>query len=192
MTRQQIQIIQEKIGTEADGFWGPKSIAACQKYLRAMMPNPNPWPKSDSRSLNAFYGDPSKGEVIGQIVRMDVTALGMKYDGALVRAIGVHRKCAESLGRALLDIFSRDLDVSWVLAQYAGIYNHRPMRGGTKWSLHAYGAAIDLAPATNGLKTSWPVNATMPLEVMECFAREGWMPAGAFWGRDAMHFQATR
>jgi hypothetical protein len=32
----------------------------------------------------------------------------------------------------------------------------------------------------------------MPLEIMEAFAREGWLAAGAFWGRDAMHFQATR
>jgi hypothetical protein len=32
----------------------------------------------------------------------------------------------------------------------------------------------------------------MPIEVMECFAREGWLSAGAFWGYDAMHFQATQ
>ena len=66
------------------------------------------------------------------------------------------------------------------------------MRGGSLPSLHARGAAIDLDPGTNGLHTPWPTRATMPLEVMECFAREGWLAAGAFWGRDAMHFQATR
>jgi hypothetical protein len=27
---------------------------------------------------------------------------------------------------------------------------------------------------------------------MEEFAKEGWLAAGAFWGRDAMHFQATQ
>jgi hypothetical protein len=32
----------------------------------------------------------------------------------------------------------------------------------------------------------------MPIQVMEEFAKEGWLAAGAFWGRDAMHFQATR
>jgi hypothetical protein len=32
----------------------------------------------------------------------------------------------------------------------------------------------------------------MPLEVMEMFAQEGWLSAGAFWGRDAMHSQATK
>jgi len=48
--------MQERIGVIADGFWGPKSQAACRAYLRAMMPNPNPWPESDQASLRAIYG----------------------------------------------------------------------------------------------------------------------------------------
>ena len=79
-----------------------------------------------------------------------------------------------------------------ILVQYAGVYNNRPMRGGSLPSLHARGAAIDLAPDTNRMSQSWPTSADMPLEVMEAFAREGWTPAGAFWGRDAMHFQSTK
>ena len=51
---------------------------------------------------------------------------------------------------------------------------------------------FDFAASENGNHTSWPVAATMPLGVMEIFAAEGWLPAGAFWGRDAMHFQATQ
>ncbi len=65
------------------------------------------------------------------------------------------------------------------------------MRGGSTPSLHARGAAVDLDPDYNGNLVSWPAKAAMPLEVMEAFAREGWLAAGAFWGRDAMHFQAT-
>ena len=34
MKPEEIKKIQKKIGTEPDGFWGPKSIAACQKYLK--------------------------------------------------------------------------------------------------------------------------------------------------------------
>ena len=66
------------------------------------------------------------------------------------------------------------------------------MRGGSRISTHAWGIAIDLAPNWNGNLMPWPTVATMPLEIMEIFAREGWLSAGAFWGRDAMHFQATR
>ena len=79
-----------------------------------------------------------------------------------------------------------------ILAKYAGCYNPRPMRGGKRPSKHSWGAAIDLDPDHNGLKTSWPVAATMPIEVMEEFAREGWIGLGWQIGRDSMHFQPTR
>jgi hypothetical protein len=41
------------------------------------------------------------------------------------------------------------------------------------------------------VKYAWPTKATMPFEVIEIFAREGWTSGGAYWGYDAMHFQAT-
>jgi hypothetical protein len=49
-----------------------------------------------------------------------------------------------------------------------------------------------LDPDHNGLKTSWPVATTMPIEVMEEFARQGWIGLGWQIGRDSMHFQPTR
>jgi hypothetical protein len=79
-----------------------------------------------------------------------------------------------------------------ILAKYAGCYNPRPMRGGNRPSKHSWGAAIDMDPDHNGLKTSWPVAASMPIEVMEEFAREGWIGLGWQIGRDSMHFQPTR
>jgi hypothetical protein len=192
MTTTQIKAIQEKIGTAPDGFWGPKSTAACQAYLRALMPTPNPWPwtSSGQSSLRQFYGDPSKGEVAGRLVPINVAGLGVQYSGKDVSTIRCHSRVAESLLRVLTAI-SESPFRGW-LAGYAGVYNHRPMRGGSRWSLHAYGAAIDIMPHGNGLHTHWPTRAKMPLEIMEHFAREGWLAAGAFWGKDAMHFEATR
>jgi hypothetical protein len=107
-----------------------------------------------------------------------------------VRTIRVHGKCAASLLRVLAAIHAGPH--AGVLARYAGCYDNRPMRNGLRPSLHARGAAIDLWPEENGNLTHWPTAASMPLAVMECFAREGWLPAGAFWGRDAMHAQGTR
>ena len=107
----------------------------------------------------------------------------------------MHRRCAESLHAVLTDIARRHGNDERIMAaarDYYGVYNNRPMRGGTLPSLHARAAAIDLDADDNGNEVAWPAKADMPLEIMECFAREGWMPAGAFWGRDAMHFQATQ
>jgi hypothetical protein len=187
MNRDDIKATQRRIGVIDDGFWGPKSIAACQAHLRKLMPAKNPWPTTDQASLTKFYG---KAGDESKLVNLDVTGLGLDYDGRRVKTIRCHSKVADSLKRVLTEI-SRGPDKS-VLKNYAGCYNNRVMRGGSLPSLHARGAAIDLDPDSNGNHVAWPVAATMPLGVMDAFAKEGWLSAGAFWGRDAMHFQATK
>jgi hypothetical protein len=187
MNTKQIQELQHRVGAVPDGFWGPKSIAACQAHLRRMMPKTSPWPGTTQAALTKFYG--AAGDE-SQLVDLPVAGLGMKYDGRPVRTVRCHRTVAESLRRVLAEIAAGPARA--VLERYAGCYNNRPMRGGKLPSLHARAAAIDLDPANNGNHTLWPVRAMMPIEVMEAFAREGWLSAGAFWGRDAMHFQATQ
>jgi hypothetical protein len=185
MNKNQIIKLQERIGTTPDGFWGPQSVAACQRHLRAMMPKPNPWPKQTQAALQAFYGSPATN-----LSSLSVVGLGVAYKGGTVNTIAVHRRCSASLLR-IIEALSRS-PFAYVLRQYAGVFNNRPMRGGSLPSLHARAAAIDLMPATNGNRTHWPTSSNMPIEVMEIFAREGWLAAGAFWSRDAMHFQATQ
>ena len=182
----QIRAIQAKVGTTVDGFWGPKSIAACQRHLRRLMDaSPNKWPATDQASLTKFYG-PAGDE--SRLVMIELPGC-MRYEGIPVRRARVNARCAESLTRVLASLAPNHPEV---LGEFAGVFNDRAMRGGSTPSLHARGAAIDLMPDSNGNLTHWPLAATMPLEVMDAFAREGWLSAGAFWGRDAMHFQATR
>jgi hypothetical protein len=188
MKRNQIIALQKRIGATPDGFWGPRSIAACQKHLRAIMPSPKPWPETSQAALTAFYG--AAGDE-SQLVNLNVVGLGVKYEGKPVRTIRCHRKVSESLKRIITALLQIP-EGRAALSQYAGVFNNRLMREGSLPSLHARGAAIDLDPRTNRNAQSWPVSANMPIEVMEVFAREGWLPAGAYWGRDAMHFQATR
>lgn len=186
MTRDRIKKIQSKIGATVDGFWGPKSIAACQAYLRSLAPAESNWPGTSQEALQGYYGSPGDES---RLVSVNVEGLGLRYDGKPVKSIRCHDKVADSLKRVLTVLSKTHPDI---LAQYAGVYNNRPMRGGSLPSLHARGAAIDLAPDTNRLSQSWPTSADMPFEVMEAFAREGWKSAGAFWGRDAMHYEATK
>ncbi len=192
MDIQKIQQMQTRLGVVPDGFWGPQSIAACQAHLRSLMSARHPWPKSDQDSLSYFYGAPGDES---EHVQQSVRGLGLLYDGRPVNAITCHRRVAMSLYTVLRNVrglLDRKPGLPDVLAQYAGCYNNRPMRGSSTPSLHARAAAIDLAPDDNGNRTSWPAASHMPLEVMEIFASEGWLSAGAFWGRDAMHFQATQ
>lgn len=186
MNKEQIRTLQNRIGVDPDGIWGPKSTKAAEDHLRDLMPKNNPWPKSDQASLRAFYGRPGdETNLVGLPVPDGII---VKYEGKQVATIRCHRKVAESLGRVLKELSKV---CPSVLLKYAGCYNNRSVRGGSTPSLHAYGSAIDFDPDTNGNHQHWPVGATMPIEVMEAFAKEGWLSAGAFWSRDAMHFQAT-
>jgi len=182
-----ISELQRRVGAEPDGVWGMKSAAACQAHLRALMPENNPWPKSDPDSLARFFGKPGNES---NLVNLNVKGLGIYYDGARVKTIRCHHKVGESLHRVLSEI-SQGPDAD-ILSEYAGCYNYRVMRGGTSLSCHAWGIAIDLAPDSNGNRTPWPKIATRPITVMEAMAREGMLSGGAVWGRDAMHFQATQ
>jgi hypothetical protein len=187
MNRQQIIEMQKRIGVTPDGFWGPRSIAACQAHLRQLRPSTSIFPSTSQAALQGFFGSPGDES---QLVNLNCIEYGVRYDSQPVRSIRCHHKVANSLERILAGLADipagRD-----VLTRYAGCYNNRPMRGGSLPSLHARGAAIDLDPDTNRNKQAWPASATMPLEVMEIFAAEGWVCAGSAWGRDAMHFQAT-
>lgn len=191
MSPTEIKDMQVKLGVTPDGFWGPKSIAACQRHLLSLMPAVNPWPESDRASLRAFYGAPGDESQLVSIT----FPFPMFYDGKRVATTRCHKKVAASLLRILTAIgksYGSQRGVMEEAEDYGGCYNFRLKRGGTRYSLHAYGAAIDLDADDNTFRDSWPMKADMPLEIMESFAVEGWISAGAFWGYDSMHFQATR
>ena len=184
MNRSQIIALQKAVGTEPDGFFGPASIKAVQKHLRKLMPAVSPWPKSDYTSMRRFYGEPGDESAL---VSISLGGTWMVGDKAVTKT-RCHAKVAASLTRIFAELARLGYNKT---LPYDGCYNDRNMRGGTSKSIHAWGAAVDLDAGNNGNLTAWPVKATMPLEVMEVFAREGWLSAGAFWLRDSMHFQCT-
>lgn len=177
-----------------DGHWGEKSAKACQRYLRSLASvvgsKRQVWPGTRQDELRAFYGAPGDEN---QLVGFEFP-YPTKYEGKTVLRGRCHRKVKDSLLRVLNEIGDRWKDCPDIMEEaedYGGIYNNRPMRNGSLPSLHARGAAIDLDADDNGNLVHWPMVADMPLEVCEAFAREGWLCAGPFWGRDGMHFQAT-
>jgi len=198
-----------------DGEWGKQTAAALRSYQdRESIPRtgftgkPLPYPPpaklpADTTSaLTAFYGKPSKGFP-------NLTTIELPYQMVLswnrnqpVSKISCHKKVSDSLLRILAAIeseFKRDGILEHGLHLYGGCYNHRRMRGGSSWSRHAWGIAIDINPDQNGLRTPWaedkvgqPGYATMPVKAIECFEKHGWKSYARSWGKDAMHFQATQ
>jgi hypothetical protein len=185
MTQQQIKWTQERVGTEPDGFWGPKSTAAAQRHLRSLMPKPNPWPETSETALRKFYGSACDESLLINLP----APVPMFFEGKKIRTVRCHEAVADSLERILRAAY---IVAPEVVKTYDGCYNCRKIAGSSVTSLHARGAAIDIDARRNGAFTHWPTRAWMPILVMECFACEGWLSAGVFWSRDSMHHQATR
>ena len=193
MTRAQIESMQARIGVRPDGWWGPKSIAACKRHLQAMMPHPPVGPKPSTKACTEFYGEPGKVP----IVRIKPPYRMFLYDGPdVVDGIAIHAKCAESLMsilESLMEIYPTPQARSEAgIDKFFGSYVNRAQRGGSQPSKHAWAAAIDLDANRNGLHTAWPTKSRMPLQVIEVFAQHGWINLGPVIQRDAMHFQLTQ
>jgi hypothetical protein len=197
MNQKDIMAMQQRIRDRfaprlaVDGFWGPMSQKTCRAYLRSMMPAVHPWPKSTQSAIRKFYGEPGDE---GALVVMQFPYT-MFYGGKLVKTARVHEKSTESLLRVLNSIGSSYDKARGIMEEaedYGGIYNFRNKRGANTLSLHSWGVAIDLDADDNSFRDTWPIRADMPIEIMECFAAEGWTSAGAFWGYDAMHHQCTQ
>jgi hypothetical protein len=80
------------------------------------------------------------------------------------------------------------------LNRFAGSYNHRKMRGGSSWSMHAYGCAIDFYAEPNGLRTRCPDALFCGQDYIAWFdiwESVGWTSLGRAIGRDWMHIQAA-
>lgn len=158
----------------------------------AKAPRPPEVPRQ--RDAEAFYG-PACTEANMEAITLP---FDMRIDWALdqtTRRITVHRSCGPSLLAALVAVRDhyglgrmRELGID----RYAGGYNPRRMRGGSAWSMHAYGCAIDLFAAPNALRMRCPQalfcgpDYAALLDIMQA---HGWLPAIRLWGGDAMHFQ---
>lgn len=149
------------------------------------------WPADNQSALIKFYGEPGP-EVERQLVPV-TPPFKMYYEGQPVKTIRFHRKAASALTAALNEIWEHyGCDQSKIdalgISKYAGAYNPRKIRGSaTKWSNHAYGAAIDLNAEENGFGAG---KGNIPQPVIDAFKRQGARWGGDYKGRtDPMHFE---
>jgi hypothetical protein len=184
MTTAQIKAIQQKIGVNPDGNFGKRSREAVKRYLTALMPKDHPFPFKEDR--DKFFGGPGPQST----VLISVDGLGVEFMGAIVKQIRCHYLISDILKAALVEISKSKY--AYILEYYMGCFMERNSRGSTAMSNHSYGIAIDFKLPEDGFRTKWPDNSPMPFEVMEIFAKHGFLSAGAFWGYDAMHFEAIR
>jgi len=184
---------QIKNGLKADGIVGPKTW----KFVTTVSNNTplsQKWPKQDYRSMVDFYGP--VGENITQLEVPYKLKLAWAPSTTLTK-ISCNQKCAKSL----YTIFENTLktygqkEVSKLkLDLFGGCVNVRKMRGGSSWSIHSWGAAVDLDPDNNQLKWSKPKATFSKAEYADFWKiveAEGWTSLGKERNFDWMHFQAA-
>lgn len=117
--------------------------------------------------------------------------------GVVVKKITCHEKVKDSLSI----IFENTLKAYGItsikklrLNLFGGCLNVRRMRGGSSWSMHSWGCAVDIDPEHNQLK--WGKDkATLARSEYDLFWKiiegEGWVSLGRERNYDYMHFQAA-
>ncbi|SME94660.1 hypothetical protein [Desulfovibrio gilichinskyi] len=180
-----IQILTANSGIECgpfDGYWGDKKFT------------PSIWPNSSQKDLIRYYGQVGENQV----------RITLPYPHKLawdtnktINSYLCHEKVHDSLKRVLTRTLSHygPAKVEQLnLNLWGGCLNVRTMRGGTTYSAHSWGIAVDYDPEHNQLK--WgrdkALFAKSEYDAWWSFWKEeGWTSLGLTQNRDWMHIQAA-
>jgi hypothetical protein len=179
-------------GLKADGVVGEKTWKFVTK-VSENTPLSQRWPKQDYNSMVNFYGPVGENQ----------TSLELPYQmklawdtNVIVKKITCHQKVASSLYKVLENvkkIYGNDIS-KLNLDLFGGCINVRRMRGGSSWSIHSWGAAIDIDPDHNQLRWGRDQAAFgKPIykDYLDCFEAEGWVSLLRARNMDGMHTQAA-
>lgn len=192
--KSKIKLIQKKVGVDADGIVGPKTVAAIMDALGIKEEKPLAWPtQKEVRSGKSIFGAPGSNN----LVRI-TPPYQLYYDGGRVSTIAVHKAVAEHVQAALREVLAHyglDRIRALGLDQYGGCYNYRKATGGSALSMHAWGIALDFCPEKNAYSTKAPEAS---LSSPECAAwwdiweRHGAISLGRACDKDWMHVQFAK
>ncbi len=205
-----IQLGANEKGIEAgavDGLWGTQTQFAFEELVffyqhgrkrSAWRPEEiepaNRWPRQNSPEFHEYYG--RRGE---NLVTINAPyELKIAWDLRLkARKITCHRNVAESLTKVLENVRNTygENDINSLRLNYfGGSFNNRLMRGGSQWSTHSWGIAVDFDPDRNRLRWGRDRAAfAHPIynEWWRCWEEEGWVSLGRRRNFDWMHIQAA-
>ena len=194
----------------ADGIAGPRTMAALESspiVSDRRLPTPSatatpPPPVSSSptnrptyRNIVSVYGDPEDTSYARRLT----PPFPLYYQGTAVSSIRLHERVIDSMSTALAQILGHygidEIERLRINHNYGGSMNKRRMRGGSRWSTHAWGVAIDLNARENQLR--WGPDRALFAKteyrpLLEIFESNGWYNQGRYRNFDFMHFQAVR
>ena len=195
-----------------DGYWGPNTREALTDFQTEQVTGKRPElerePKKEAppasidfprqRDMEVFYGPAGSAAATAGRCELPIPFVIAWNKDQRVTGFSCHRKVAAPMTAIFAEAvqhYGEDRYRRLRLDLFGGCFNDRNMRGGSRKSTHAYGAAVDLDPEHNRLR--WSADRA-------AFARSDY---DAFWkivegyggvslGRaadmDWMHFQFAR
>lgn len=212
-----VQTILSKAHTlvgQIDGLYGPKTQAAIEEYLA--IGTKDEWTRSDASTnepvvlknnesshsyipnyseLTSFYGQ--RGSNLIKVKAPYQMRLAWNTSKR-VTSLTVNKKAATDLVKVLnqtKDHYGMEKIRDLGLDLYGGIFNNRKMRGGSHWSVHSWGVAMDIDPARNALRTKSPKARLSKKDAerwFEFWEDLGWVSLGRSKNYDWMHVQRVR
>lgn len=187
MTVTALRASSSRVSFEETGFIPDRDTDSADDHRRSA------WPRQ--KDVASFFGPVGTSQT-----RVEVPwDMRLAWDlDVTVRTMTLHEKVASSAERVLHKIrgLYSDRQIKELgLDLFGGSLNVRRMRGGSRYSMHAYGIAIDFDPARNRLSWKRP-QARLSLDDAIPFWRaweaEGWVSLGRERNFDWMHIQAAR
>lgn len=193
-------------GLSVDGKVGPNTAAELFPQTVAVVPDrgadlatfaPSPdrgqWPLQ--RDCMHFYG----GVGLNQTTLVLPFPMRIAWDkNKIINRFSIHEKVHDSAARVFDQIvkeYSPADRAALGIDLFGGCLNVRKMRGGSSYSMHSWGIAIDFDPDRNQLKWGRE-RARLARPDAEAFWRaweaEGWVSLGRQSNMDWMHVQAAR
>ena len=148
-----------------------------------------------TKELKRVYGEPD--ERGGYLVRLKLPyPMRIAWDlKTKVTTTLCHEKVADELLAIFTDIkecYGYDYLKELGIDIYGGCFNYRKMRGGSDWSRHSWGVAVDLYPQMNKLR--WSKDSALFAKpeyenMIDIFYEHGFESLGREKNYDWMHFQ---
>lgn len=186
-----------------DGLIGPQTIYAKERYqdslrdidvtVKEISHQPIRWPRQ--KDVPDFYG--KVGENQSRLILPYPMKLAWDLD-IQVNSITLHKKVIPSAKHCfeqILLVYGYDRIKELRLDLFGGSFNVRNMRGGSRYSMHSWGIAIDFDPENNYLRWGSDKSSLARPEYDPFWAiweTEGWVSLGRERNYDWMHVQAAR
>lgn len=188
------QLARDAFKKGATGDWTKIFPECAPKTAKSVSITPmRTWPKQSN--VSTFFGNVGTRQSMCKLPFEMVLAWDTKTK---IKQYSCHELVKEPMERIwnrTLEHYGYEKIVQLRLHYFGGCLNVRPVRGGSATSMHAWGIAVDIDPARNGLHTPWK-SAQMSKEPYKKFIQfwydEGAINFGVERNFDGMHFQFAK